>query len=94
MRIIERSSAFKRDYKRVYANPRHRRNIDFLLTNVISFLAVDKDLQRSQKDHELLGEWIGYRECHIKPDLLLIYKKPDYVILRLARIGSHSELFG
>ena len=37
---------------------------------------------------------MGYRECHIKPDLPLIYRKPDAGTLRLARLGSHSELFG
>jgi len=44
----------------------------------------------------LSGDWSGYRECHIKPDLLLllIYRKPDANTLRLARLGSHSELFG
>lgn len=41
----------------------------------------------------VLGHWSGYRECHIKPDLLLIYKQPVDPILRLARLGSHSELF-
>jgi mRNA interferase YafQ len=40
------------------------------------------------------GDWRGYRECHIKPDLLLIHRKPDAGTLRLARLGSHSELFG
>jgi addiction module RelE/StbE family toxin len=40
------------------------------------------------------GNWTGYRECHIKPDLLLIYKKPNPNVLRLARLGSHSDLFG
>jgi mRNA interferase YafQ len=42
----------------------------------------------------LSGEWAGYRECHLKPGLLLIYRKPDAGSLRLARLGSHSELFG
>ena len=46
------------------------------------------------RDHALSGNWSGYRECHIKPDLLLIYRKPDASTLRLARLGSHSELFG
>jgi mRNA interferase YafQ len=40
------------------------------------------------------GDWAGYRECHLKPDLLMIYRKPDPETLRLARMGSHSELFG
>ncbi|ENY1010430.1 type II toxin-antitoxin system YafQ family toxin [Pseudomonas aeruginosa] len=50
-------------------------------------------LQQS-RDHDLSGDWAGYRECHIKPDLLLIYRKSDADTLRLARLGSHSELFG
>lgn len=45
-------------------------------------------------DHDLTGDWIGYRECHIKPDLLLIYRKVGDDMLILARLGSHSELFG
>ena len=44
-------------------------------------------------DHDLKGKWLGFRECHIKPDLLLIYKKRDNCI-QLVRIGSHSELYG
>jgi mRNA interferase YafQ len=44
-------------------------------------------------DHDLSGDWAGYRECHLKPDLLLIYRKADASTLRLARLGSHSELF-
>jgi mRNA interferase YafQ len=42
----------------------------------------------------LSGDWAGCRECHVRPDLLLIYRKPDADTLRLARLGSHSELFG
>ena len=48
----------------------------------------------SYRDHALSGKWAGYRECHIKPDLLLIYRKVNTDTLRLARLGSHSELFG
>jgi mRNA interferase YafQ len=47
-----------------------------------------------KRDNALIGDWMGYCECHIKPDLLLIYRKPDADTLRLARLGSHSELFG
>jgi mRNA interferase YafQ len=42
----------------------------------------------------LTGDWAGYRECHLKPDLLLIYRKIGEETLTLARLGSHSELFG
>jgi mRNA interferase YafQ len=94
MRTIERSSAFKRDYKRVKATPRHAKDIDDLLTAVLSTLLVDEPLSVHHRDHELTGNWTGYRECHLKPDLLLIYRKPESETLRLARIGSHSELFG
>ncbi|MDR2560546.1 MAG: type II toxin-antitoxin system YafQ family toxin [Holophagales bacterium] len=45
-------------------------------------------------DHALKGRWIGNRECHIKPDLLLIYKKPDKKTLMLAGLGSHALMFG
>lgn len=94
MRTIERSSAFKRDYKRVKVTPRHSKDVDSLVSAVIASLLVDQALPDSNRDHALSGDWAGYRECHIKPDLLLIYRKPDADTLRLARIGSHSELFG
>lgn len=94
MRTIERSSAFKRDYKRVKAMPRYRKNVDTLVSSVVAMLLVDQALPESNRDHTLSGDWIGYRECHIKPDLLLIYRKPDSDTLRLARLGSHGELFG
>ena len=89
--MIERSSAFKRDYKRVKATPRHR-NVDTLLAEVLSLLFEDQPLPAGNRDHTLSGDWAGYRECHLKPDLLLIYRKPDGEVLRLARLGSHSEL--
>ncbi len=94
MREIERSSAFKRDFKRIYSNPRHKSNIDQVLIAVIDLLVLDQDLPSKFRDHDLIGNWNGYRECHIKPDVLLIYKKPNPTILRLARLGSHSDLFG
>ena len=94
MRTIERSSAFKRDYKRAKASPRHRENVDPLLSAVLERLVSDMVLPESNRDHALSGDWAGYRECHVKPDLLLIYRKPDVDTLRLARLGSHSELFG
>ena len=57
-------------------------------------LVSDMVLPESNRDHALSGDWAGYRECHVKPDLLLIYRKVDQATLRLARLGSHSELFG
>jgi mRNA interferase YafQ len=94
MRTIERSSAFKRDYKRVKATPRHNKDVDALLSSVVALLLNDQALPATLRDHPLSGDWGGYRECHIKPDLLLIYRKSDISTLRLARLGSHGELFG
>jgi mRNA interferase YafQ len=93
MRTIERSSAFRRDYKRE-ARGRHRATLDDDVVPVLEALANDGPLEPRYRDHELSGDWSGYRECHIKPDLLLIYKESDEDTLRLARLGSHSELFG
>ena len=93
MRTIDRSSAFKRDYKRV-AKGRYRTVLDESLIPVLQALINDQPLEQNQRDHDLSGDWAGYRECHIKPDLLLIYRKSNSDILRLARLGSHSELFG
>jgi mRNA interferase YafQ len=93
MRTIERSSAFKRDNKRE-ARGRHSATLDSDLVPVLVALANDDPLEPRRRDHDLSGDWQGYRECHIKPDLLLIYRKTDMETLRLARLGSHSELFG
>ena len=91
MRTIDRASAFKRDYKRE-AKGQHRATLDSDLKPVLVALATDQPLDAKFRDHDLSGDWAGYRECHVKPDLLLIYRKSDADTLRLARLGSHSEL--
>jgi len=93
MRTIDRSSGFRHDYKRE-ARGQHRATLDESLVPVLEALANDTPLEVRHRDHELSGDWSGYRECHVKPDLLLIYRKPDQNTLRIARLGSHSELFG
>lgn len=93
MRTIERSSTFKRDYKRE-SKGRHRSTLEDSLTVVLIALVNDQQLELRFRDHDLSGDWAGYRKCHIKPDLLLIYRKAEGDLLRLARLGSHSELFG
>lgn len=94
MRTIEYASAFKRDFRRVKAAPRYSKDIDGLLTAVLTLLAADNSLPARNRDHALAGDWAGYRERHLKPDLLLIYRLPEPGKMRLARLGSHSELFG
>lgn len=93
MRTIERSTAFKRDYKRE-SKGRHRATLDADLGPVLAALANDTALEPRYRDHDLSGDWAGYRDCHVKPDLVLIYRKPDATTVRLARLGSHSEIFG
>jgi mRNA interferase YafQ len=92
MRTIEWTNAFKRDYKKALSNPRHR-DVEPLLLSIGDTLACDIALLNRRRDHALAGEYTGHRECHLKPDLLLIYKKPDETVLRFVRLGSHSELF-
>jgi mRNA interferase YafQ len=92
MRTIEWTAAFRRDFKRTSATPRHR-DIDTLLPQIVDLLANNQPLTERHRDHALSGNWKGHRECHLKPDLLLIYKLPDQNTLRLTRMGSHSQLF-
>ncbi len=92
MRTIERSSIFKKDYKRE-AKGEHRKTLDKKLTEVLIALANNKSLSAKYRDHNLSGNWSNYRECHITPDLLLIYSKPCDKTLKLIRLGSHSNLF-
>lgn len=91
MREIERSSRFKRDYRREKSGVLGRK-LDQLLADVIDMLVADAPLPPRNLDHPLSGEWSGFRDCHIRPDLVLIYEKPDAHTLRLVRLGSHSEL--
>jgi mRNA interferase YafQ len=92
MRTIEWTLAFKRDFKKASSTPRHR---DFApsFEVIADLLAKDESLGAKYRDHALSGDYSNHRECHLKPDLLLIYKKPDSVTLRFVRLGSHSELF-
>jgi mRNA interferase YafQ len=91
MRTIERTGRFKRDYKRE-AKGKHRATLDADFLEVLSLLVNDQPLEERHRDHALTGEWKDFRDCHVKPDLVLIYRKPDDDTLQLVRIGSHSEL--
>lgn len=90
MREIVQTTQFKRDYKKIASSGRYSKK-EFL--DAVELLAHDKSLPQKFRDHSLTGQWIGYRECHIRPDWLLIYQKPDDDLLVLVRTGSHSELF-
>jgi mRNA interferase YafQ len=89
LREIVRSTAFKKDVKRA-----EKRGKDMAkLKAVILLLLEDQLLPERLKDHPLKGDWIGYRDLHIEPDWLLLYKLTEGE-LRLARTGTHSDLFG
>lgn len=87
---VKPTSQFKKDYKLAM-----KRSLDIsLLEDIIAKLALGESLPEKNRDHALSGNWNGYRECHILPDWLLIYKLEDNVlILTLARTGTHSNLF-
>lgn len=91
MRTIRYSNRFKRDYKREKAG-RYGRTLDTELTEIVRLLSSDTPPPRRNFDHPLSGEWRDHRDCHVRPDLILIYRKPDNESLELVRLGSHSEL--
>ena len=91
MKELKYTAQFKKDYKRAI-----KRGLKIeLLENTIELLAAGESLAENQKDHDLSGNWIGHRECHIQPDWLLIYRiENDVLVLTLTRTGTHSDLFG
>lgn len=87
---IRPTTRFQKDLKRVQ---KRGYNID-LLTAVIKKLAAGETLPEKNRDHPLIGDYAGCRECHITPDWLLIYEVDgDALILYLTRTGTHSDLF-
>lgn len=86
---VDWTSKFKKDYKKITKQGKAE-----ILDNVIEKLQKDVALEAKYRDHALQGIYKGSRECHIEPDLLLIYKKQDDILLLTClRVGSHSELF-
>ena len=87
---IRPTSKFQKDLKRA-----KRRGYDIaLLTSIIKMLAAGEPLPAKNKDHDLSGDYVGCRECHITPDWLLIYEVDrEDLILYLTRTGTHSDLF-
>jgi mRNA interferase YafQ len=91
MRTIERTSQFKRDYRRESKGP-HRKTLEVDFIGVVTALANDQPLAEKCRDHSLIGDWKDHRDCHIKPDLILIYRKTNTDVLQLVRLGSHDKL--
>jgi mRNA interferase YafQ len=91
MREIKQTAAFKRDLKRE-SKGQHRAFLAQNFVAVVQALANNELLAEKYRDHALTGDWKDYRDCHIRPDLILIYCTPDSSTLQLIRLGSHSEL--
>ncbi|MDO4727093.1 MAG: type II toxin-antitoxin system YafQ family toxin [Porphyromonadaceae bacterium] len=100
MRTIVTSNQYKKDLKLA----RKRGCNETLLDDIIKRLASDIPLPKENRDHSLTGNFVGFRECHIQPDWLLIYSKEtikskdgkikkELKILQLVRTGTHSDLF-
>ncbi len=85
---IFRTTSFKKDYKKLNSKEKE------LLKGVISILANGEELEERYRDHALTGDYLGCRECHVKPNMLLIYRIDNNILeLALVRVGSHSKLF-
>nr|VFJ76303.1 MAG: mRNA interferase YafQ [Candidatus Kentron sp. FM]VFJ76434.1 MAG: mRNA interferase YafQ [Candidatus Kentron sp. FM]VFK23093.1 MAG: mRNA interferase YafQ [Candidatus Kentron sp. FM] len=92
MRAIKPTRAFQKDFRREMTGKRGK-VLQQTLSSVIDQLARNVSLSPRFKEHALKGKWARHRECHLRPDLLLIYRKPDNETLTLVRLGSHAELF-
>ncbi len=89
MHTLDYSTQFKKDFKKIT-----KKTIPDIIEvgNVISDLQKGFTLETKYVDHPLSGNWAGFRDCHIKPDLVLIYRIHEST-LQLARIGSHNDVF-
>lgn len=87
---LEVTGQFRKDYKRIKKRGYNMQ----LLKSVIDTLLAEQTLERKYRDHPLTGNYIGFRECHILPDWLLVYAVDyDKLILTASRTGTHSDLF-
>lgn len=84
------TTQFKKDYRKA-----SKRNLPIgLLDDIIRKLAAEEKLPEKNRDHALSGTWDGFRECHILPDWLLVYRiESGILVLTLARTGTHADLF-
>jgi len=88
MYSVFRTSRFKKDYKKLSTGNKE------ILKKILKTLIQGEALEDKYKDHKLIGNYLGCRECHLKPDLLLIYRiHEDILELALVRVANHSELF-
>ena len=84
------TTQFRKDLKRI-----RKRGYDLSkLDDVLQRLLAEEPLEEKHRDHDLIGDYKGFRECHIEPDWLLVYAVDDgKLILTASRTGTHSDLF-
>ena len=86
---LKQSSQFKKDLKRYLNDPEKMRS----LQEVTRQLMQNGKVSRRYKPHRLKGNYAGFMECHVGSDFLLVWIDPDAMVIKLVRLGSHSELF-
>ena len=87
---VKQTALFRKDYKLAKKRGRDMQ----LLKEIIALLSAGESLPAKNRDHALSGGWIGYRECHVQPDWLLVYRiDKDVLVLTLTRTGTHSDIF-
>ena len=91
MRTIKYGNRLKKDFRREERG-RYASVVGAELRTLLDKLIVDDELPAKYRDHQLAGEWKDHRDCHVRPDLILLYRKPDGATIELVRLGSHSEL--
>lgn len=89
MFTLKITSQFKKDLKRIQNKP----DKIIHLKEVLQLLEEEGMLSEKYKPHKLVGDYAGFMECHIENDLLLIWLDPEENIIKLVRLGTHSELF-
>src|SRR5258708_38559724 len=93
MRTRKPLNRFKRDYKRETKGKSAAfvAKLDAEFSAVVAALVADETLQDRHKDHAMSGDWKDHRDCHVRPDLVLIYRKPGQVTRGLVRRGAHND---
>ena len=89
MKILKQTSQFKRDLKKIQNNPKKIANLEV----VLRLLRETGTLPKEYSPHLLTGNYQGYMECHVENDFLLIWIDKNEDLIKLIRLGSHSELF-
>ena len=89
MFTLKVTSQFKKDLKRIQNNPAKIKH----LKEVLQFLERNGFIPDQYKPHRLIGNYAGFMECHVENDLLLIWFDPEEEVIKLVRLGSHSDLF-